>query len=100
MIEHVPPCGEATDHLVVLNDVVQCDFVLVPAKFGAMYEADADVHQVHDAISRFHDRVESIWEDFGGLEAIDILGSLTVQLTEEFQPVEERHQFLAYTGRL
>jgi hypothetical protein len=27
-----------------------------------VYQADADVHEVHDAIPRFHDRVEGIWE--------------------------------------
>jgi hypothetical protein len=84
----------------VLDDVVQCDLVAITPELGMVYQADADVHQVDDAISRLHNRVKGIWQGFGGLDSVLVFGSLTVQLTEKFQSVEERHQSLAYVCHL
>jgi hypothetical protein len=47
----------------VVSVVVLCDFAVVAVEFRLVDETDAEVHDVHDAVAGFDDRVESVRED-------------------------------------
>ena len=64
MVESFFPGVQAVCELAVVEAVDGCDPIAVAAGSGAVDEADAEIHEVHDAVSRFDDGVESLWERF------------------------------------